>query len=184
MRGMSEVKIATVETDGVEDLVRRPEELDPVVLTEAIRYLQQRLPGAVALTARERQAMGRVANLDPELIDHGLSLGAVWEDMKLLLGASAEEVRGEQDAGRDWEELERTTEAFLEMLRAANLKRRHRIGTIVLDIYSLVGHRLHGDVSARDQHLAPYYERMKSIFLRLRKKKSRKTAKDEEPPEE
>ena len=172
-----EVQLATVGT-AASDVVPL-EEVDLEALTDALRYLQQRIPGLVQLSLRERQSMANAANLDPAIIDRGIELGAAWPGMKKVVGWSAEELRAEREKVRQGEELRRVLLALADTVGATTMKQKHRIGSVILKIYAIVGTALRDPGSAL-AYLRPYYEEMKRVILSVRKKKSRKAAKDQE----
>lgn len=181
-----DVKVATVETDALpvlapaEDLVPVAE-IDVAAVTRALRDLPQRMPDLVQLTTRERQSMANAANLDPAVIDRGLDLCAAWPGMKQVLGSSAEDLRADIDkVGRN-EELRRVLLALADTLGATNLALKHRIGTNILQTYAIVGTGLRNPAPDGYTHLRPYYEEMKRTILRVRRKRSRKRAQDDEP---
>ena len=64
---------------------------------------------------------------------------------------------------------------------AANLKRKHRLGSAILQIYRMLGIYLH-DPHPDDIYLRPYYENMKRAFLRT--KQFRRKKKEAEPAAE
>lgn len=180
-----EVKVEVVDATVIPvllsgELVPR-KEIDPEALVEALRYLQKLIPDAVHLTLREKQSMANAANLDPSIIESGTLLGAAWESLKRVLGTTPEEIRAELDKTRRWDEVDRVLLALRETVHSTNLQRKHRIGTLILNIYAIVGDSLRRRrVSAAYEHLRPYYEQMKAAILGVRKKKSRKKTTPEE----
>lgn len=160
--------VATLDADGGELVARQ--EIDPQALVQALRVLQERIPGAVQLTLREKQSLARAANLDPKVVESGLSLGASWGTMKEVLGWSAEEVRAELETARQWDEVESVLGAIVETVRATNLKRKNRIGVVILQVYGLVGAKLRDRAADGFAHLRPFYEEMKRAILGTRKK--------------
>ncbi|HEY0373124.1 MAG TPA: hypothetical protein VGD79_14060 [Thermoanaerobaculia bacterium] len=160
-------------TEGGELELRR--DVDPQALVKALRVLQERIPDSVNLTLREKQARGRVANLDPEIIENGVRLGSQWGDeMKSLLGQSPDELQTEIEKDRYWDEVEKVWALVGETIHSTNLARKHRIGAMILKIYQLVGGQLSGRApNPRHERLRPDYERMKRSMLASLKKKSR-----------
>ena len=49
----------------------------PAVLIHGFRYLQQRIPGFIQLSAEEKRALIRVASLDPDFIEAGIRAAAL-----------------------------------------------------------------------------------------------------------
>ena len=182
----AEAEVAIVVTDALPALRASGEaallqEVDVEALTAALRYLQQHMPDLVQLSLRERQKKANAANLDPAIIDRGLDLAAAWPNMKNALGVSAAELRADLDrAGRN-EELRQVMLALADTLKATNLALKHRTGTTILQVYAIVGSGLRSRVPDDYSHLRPQYEAMKRAILQVRKKQSRKRAKDAEP---
>jgi hypothetical protein len=183
-----EVAVAAVEATAIlelpsdvpgEELVLR-KDIDPRALVEALRYLQQRIPDAVHLSLREKQSLAHAANLDPAVIESGIRLGSAWDTMKSVLGRTAEEVRAELETARQWDEVDSVLMALRETVHSTNLRRKHRNGRFILQIYSIIGSSLRGRVAAGYEHLRPYYDEMKRAILAVRKKGSRKKT----PPKE
>lgn len=161
--------VATVEAAGGELVPRQ--EIDPQVLVRALRVLQERIPGAVQLTLREKQSLARAAHLDAAVVESGLSLGASWGTMKEVLGRSTEEVREELETARQWDEVESVLAAITETVRSTNLKRKHGIGVLILQVYGIIGAKLRDGAADGYAHLRPFYEEMKRAVLGARKKK-------------
>lgn len=161
--------VATLEGAGGELVPRQ--EIDPQALVQALRVLQERIPDAAHLSLREKQSLARTASLDPAVVESGLHLGASWGTMKEVLGRTTEEVRAELETARQWDEVESVLVAITETVRSTNLKRKHGIGALILQIYGVVGAKLRGRAEAGYAHLRPFYDEMKRAILGTRKKK-------------
>lgn len=155
-----------------------PAQPEPEMLVQALRYLQHRIPGFVQLSLEEEQSMTRAAHLDPEFIDRGISAAGAWRLAETLVGRSAEELRQEANDIRRWDEFERELHVFLKGIAAANLKRKHRLGKAILLIYKNLG--IWMDLDSR---LRPYYEEMKRVYMKRRKKAKRDEPKETTPKE-
>lgn len=182
----NEAKLTAVATDALPVLRAAGEaaplqEVDVEALTMALRQVQERMPDLVQLSLRERQKMANAANLDPAVIDRGLDLAAAWPNMKEALGSSVEDLRADLDRAGRIEELRQVLLALADTLRATNLALKHRAGSTILQLYAIVGTALRSTVPDGYTHLRPQYEEMKRTILRVRKKRSRKRPKDEEP---
>ena len=153
---------------------------EPEMLVEGLRYLQQRIPEFTHLSSQEKRSHARAANLDPEFIEQGLQAAAVWRDTKMVAKRTAEELRQEQEDCRRWDQVIAELRAITDGIEAANLKRKHRLGTAILRIYRMIGIYLRGG-RPEDVHLRPYYENMKRAYLRT--KQFRKRRKKDEPAE-
>jgi hypothetical protein len=98
---------------------------------------------------------------------------------------SGEELRREQEEIGRWDEVIRELRALTDGVEAANVKRKHRLGTAILHIYSILGIYLHRS-RPEDAYMRPYYENMKRAYLRTQQFRRRKTKEEpaEEPPKE
>ena len=151
--------------------------VDPDMLVEGLRYLQQRIPEFTHLTWQEKRSHARAANLDPEFIESGLRAAAVWRDTKKLVDRSADELREEQDETRRWDQVVVELRAITDGIEAANLKRKHRLGIAILMIYRILGINLHRG-RAEDLYMRPYYENMKRAYLKTQQFRKRTKKKE------
>jgi hypothetical protein len=152
---------------------------EPEMLVEGLRYLQRRIPEFTHLTWQEKRSHARAANLDPEFIESGLQAAAMWRDTGIMVQRSAEDLRQEQDEIRRWDEVLVEVRAIADGIEAANLKRKHRLGSAILKIYRILDvyfRRSHPD----DVYMRPYFENMKRAYLRTQQFRKRK--KKEEAP--
>ena len=140
-----------------------PSLVEPEKLVQGLRYLQERIPEFTQLTVQEKRSHARAANLDPEFIESGIHAAVVWPLTKSVVDRSGEELREDREEIRRWDEAIRETRALLEGMEAANVKRKHRLGTAILTLYATLGRRLRRPEEAR---MRPYYENMKRAYLR------------------
>ena len=96
-----------------------------------------------------------------------------------MVERSAVELRQDQDEIRRWDEVVVELRALTAGIEAANLKRKHRLGTAILKIYGIVEAYLRTD-HPNDVYMRPYYENMKRAYLKTRAFRRRK--KKEEGP--
>jgi len=153
----------------------------PEMLVKGLRYLQQRIPEFTHLSVQEKRSHARAANLDPDFIESGLHAACVWRDTKIVVKRSGEELRQEHEEIREWDEVIREMRALTDGIEAANVKRKHRLGKAILQIYRLLGiyfRRSRPD----DAYMRPYYENMKRAYLRTGQ--FRRRNKKEEPTHE
>jgi hypothetical protein len=128
---------------------------------------------------QEKRSYTRAASLDPEFLESGLHAAEVWPDTELVVKRSGEELRREDEEIRDWDKAIFEWRAILDGMEAANLKRKHRLGTAILQIYAMLGINFrHG--TPKHPFMRPYYENMRRAYLRTLG--SRKRKKKEEPP--
>jgi hypothetical protein len=108
-----------------------PALVEPEMLVQGLRLLQERIPGFTQLSVKEKRSHARAANLDPEFLESGLHAAAMWHWTKHFVKRSAEELRQEDDVSRRWDEAIAAWRAILDGLEAANLKRKHRLGRAI-----------------------------------------------------
>ncbi|HEY0158517.1 MAG TPA: hypothetical protein VGF28_14635 [Thermoanaerobaculia bacterium] len=146
---------------------------------EALRDLQQRIPGFTQLSAEEKRAHARVANLDPEFIESGLHAAEAWHNTERLVNRTGEELRGEQEEIHRWDQVVVELRALTDGIEAANLKRKHRLGSTILQIYRLLASQFKRGVP-HDPYMRPYYENMKRASLRTQRFGKRKKREERE----
>jgi hypothetical protein len=175
-----------VATDVLAPVQTTPPSLaEPDMLVKGLRYLQERIPDFTQLSVREKRSHARAANLDPEFVENGLHAACVWRETKTIVKRSGEELRQEQEEIGRWDEVIRELRALTDGVEAANVKRKHRLGTAILNIYSILGIYLHRS-RPEDAYMRPYYENMKRAYLRTQQFRRRKKKEEpaEEPPKE
>lgn len=151
--------------------VATPLPVRPEVLTEGLRYLEERIPGYVHLSVEEERSMIRAAFLDPEFIEGGIEAALNWPLAKKVLGASGPELQNANDVIAHWDETIRKVRAVLEGMEGANLQRRHDLGTKILLLYAILKTTVK---NPERRHLRPYLENMKRAYLKKRKKPAKK----------
>lgn len=167
--------LATVETTP-------PSLVEPEMLVNGLRHLQERIPDFTQLSVQEKRSRVRAANLDPEFVELGLHAARVWRQTQTIVKRTGEELREEQEEIARWDEVIRELRALTAGVEAANVKRKHRLGTAILQIYRMLGISLERSSDPEDAYLRPYYENMKRAYLRTKQFRRRK--KKEEPQKE
>jgi len=167
-----------VSTDPLPAVLRNESPLvDALMLVEGLRQLQQRIPDFTQLSPEEVRSLMRAAYLSAEFREKGLQTAAVWNITKNITGRSGEELRAEEEVIRHWDEVEQEWTVILKGIAAANLKRKHHLGTALLKIYRT----LRVTVRGSDRLLRPYFDAMKEAYLKGRKKPAKTKAPDAEP---
>jgi hypothetical protein len=154
-----------------------PQLVEPEMLLQGLRLLQERLPGFTQLSVKEKRSHARAANLDPEFIEGGLQAAAMWRLTKLYVKRSGEQLRQEDEVSRRWDETIAGWRAILDGLEAANLKRKHHLGRAILQIYRILGIFMRGN-HPEEAYMRPYYENMRRAYQRTQRFRKR-TNKDE-----
>jgi hypothetical protein len=144
--------------------------IDPAELVQELRRLRERIPKFQQLTVRQTRSMTRVAHLNDEFVEAGLVTGGADEHLVAVIGSPVQDFWRERQDAQRWSAVEDELTAMLRGVSAANLKRRHAVGTAVLQIYA-VARQL-----ARQKefhHLLPHIEHMKRVnHIRGRGKKA------------
>ena len=140
--------------------------VDAKSLVAGFRHLQHRVPEYTQLSVDEARSMTRVAHLDPEFIEMGIHAAGAWNEAEAVVGRSGDQLPDEAETIREWDEVERELTVLLKGISAANLKRKHRLGSSILKLYSVLGSMIRHN----DRHLRPYFDEMKRAYLRKRRK--------------
>jgi hypothetical protein len=139
--------------------------VEPEVLIQGLRFLQQRIPGFAQLSIQEERSMARTAYLPVKAIEIGVDCAGLAgaED---LIGMTGEEMQQDTDLSRRWERVSREIGVLKRGIDGANLVRRHRVGLATLDLYAFMKR-----AKKRDTRLRPYVEEMRRTFAEVRKKR-------------
>ena len=153
-----------------------PAPVDPEMLVRGLRYLQARIPELEQLSVPEERSLLRAAHLPAEFVEIGIQTAEAWNEPKVLVGWTGEELRREAAQVQQWDAVERELRVLLEGIASANLRRRHRIGSTVLRIYHLLR-------AGGRPHLRPYLDEMKRAYMRKRSQpRKRKVAPEPDTP--
>lgn len=123
--------------------------------------------------------MLRAASLDPEFRARSIRAAQLYGPAKGVLGMTGEEMRVTNEEAAEWDAAIREMRILLQGMEDGNLKRKHRLGTAILKLYSVLSISVDGP-NAPHADLKPYFDDMKRAYLRWRRKSSRK-AQDKEP---
>lgn len=158
-----------------------PSLAEPAMLVKGLRYLQQRIPEFTHLSVQEKRSHARAASLDPEFVGAGLHAACVWRDTEIFVKRSGDELRQDHEEIRQWDEVIVELRALIDGIEAANVKRKHSLGSSILMIYRILGACLRRS-RPEDAYMRPYYENMKRAYMRTQQFRRRK--KKEQPAEE
>lgn len=166
----------TVTTPVASDLLTAVQ-IEPHMLVQGVRYLQQRIPEFTQLSVQEKRSHARAANLDPEFIEAGLHAASVWRETEIFVKRSGEELRQEDEEIRRWDKVVLELRALTDGIEAANVKRKHRLGKAILLIYRILGAYFQRS-RQEDAYMRPYFETMKRAYLRTQQFRRRKKKKE------
>ena len=180
---MSEKEDSNASADAGGEIVPVPDVLAPVAVAPApvppemivsgMQQLQERIPGFVQLSLKERRSMVRTAHLDPEFIKAGIHAAAMWDKTPVMLHRTAEEMREAEEDIRRWDDAIRSFTAILQGMTSANLTRKHRLGHDILRLYEILG-ILMTRPGREEALLRPYYEEMQRLYKEFAKPKQKK----------
>jgi hypothetical protein len=109
--------------------------ISPEDLVAELRRLRARIPEFGAVTRQEHRTMVRVAHLDPEFVEAGMgALNANPEAAVAVIGPKEDTSTLQHDLLR-WTLAQSELEGITAGVAGANLRRRHRIGKLVLVAY-------------------------------------------------
>ncbi len=154
-------------------VTKAPAPVPPEMIVTGMQHLQERIPGFVQLSVKEKRSMARAAHLDPEFVRAGIHAASVWDQTPVVLRRSAEDLRQEEEDIRRWEDAIRSFSAILEGMVSANLTRKNHLGRDILTLYNILG-TLMSHPSREASMLRPYYEEMKRIYKEFAKPKKKK----------
>ncbi|HEX6097286.1 MAG TPA: hypothetical protein VF432_13235 [Thermoanaerobaculia bacterium] len=165
------------------ELATRDEALPPVIpepatLIRGFRLLAERIPGFRHLSPSETRSMIRASELDPEMIAAGIVAADVWEGAQRWMHMTSAELRELDTAIRESDEVIREMKILLEGMIGANRVRKHRRGKAILSLYKGLELSLGGPRRESDNLLQPYFDNMRSAYMKNRK---RRKAKGETP---
>jgi hypothetical protein len=134
--------------------------IDPAELVEELRRLRARIPKFEQLTTRQTRSLTRVAHLNAEFVQAGLNTGGADPRLPKVAGAPIEDLWQQRDDAGRWTAVEEELTSMLRGVSAANLRRRHSVGTAVLRIYAVVRQLVR---EKEGQHLLPHLAEMKRV---------------------
>lgn len=149
--------------------------IEPSELVEELRRLRARIPRFQQLTIRQKRSMTRVAHLNSEFVEAALVAGGADPHLTEAIGAPVEDFWQERNDAQRWTAVEDELLSMLRGVSAANLKRRHAVGSAVLQIYAVVRNLVR---RKEFQHLLPHLTEMKRVnHIRGKGRKSADNAK-------
>jgi hypothetical protein len=164
-------EVPTVDMDtalAIADDVLAPAPFSPETLVQALRLLQERIPGFDQMSVEEARSLLRVATLDPEFIAAGIEAACAMHDAKSILRYSGEEMREISERAARYDELQREFQRMADGVGAASLKLKHQLGRTSLLLYTVLRQSLREPNSPR-RHLRPHYEAMQRAYMKKRK---------------
>lgn len=132
--------------------------ISPEDLVHELRRLRARIPLFGAVKREEHRTMVRVAHLDPEFVEAGMGALNANPDAAAAVLHGNEETGDLQNDLLRWTLAQGELEAMTAGVAGANLRRRHRIGKLVLVTYGMFRNLIR---KPEWKHLLPWVELMK-----------------------
>jgi hypothetical protein len=109
----------------------------PESMVEQLRALRQQVPSYSQLTTSESRSLRIAAGADPAFVHASINAVGASPGVEAALGITSEALRVEADEAVRWTAVEDELRAMLKGVTAANLTRRHRLGTFALQAYGI-----------------------------------------------
>lgn len=165
-----------METNGNTTIDPVPTAITPEDLVAQLRAYRERIPDYGQLTTTASRQRHRVAFLKTGFVVASINAAGASDTVQSALGQTPAEMQQQQSEIVRWTAVEDELRAMLKGVVAANLVRRHRLGTAALQTYSisrnLVRQPEHAD-------LLPHVQEMQRLSKR---RKAEKKTPDQMPP--
>jgi hypothetical protein len=145
----------------VNELVKSLEApLTPEAIVELLRTIRQQIPEYSQLTLAEAAAKRSAARVDPHFVDASIHATDASPSVQGALKRTPDSLRTEVADSVRWEVVENEMKATLQGVSAANLIRRHRIGVVALQTYTISRQLVR---TPDHQDLLPHVQEMKRL---------------------
>lgn len=134
---------------------------DPATLVAQIRAIRSVIPDYTQLaTPAKRSLLPIASGTDPEFVQAAINSVGASDNVQQCLGRTPDDLRQETVDAQSWTAVEDEARALFKGIAAANLVRRHRIGTTALAVYA-IARRLAKQPEHAD--LLPHVKTMKRL---------------------
>jgi hypothetical protein len=114
-----------------------PVPISPDVLISQLRVLRDQIPGYQHLPVLDAKSIRRVAHVDVDFMQASFNAIGASDPMQAALQRSADDLRQELDVAGRWTQVADELRTMLQGVEGANLDRRHRLGLVALQAYSI-----------------------------------------------
>jgi hypothetical protein len=111
--------------------------LTPDAMVAQLRAMRQQIPNYSQLTPAQTRQIAAAGSVPPEMIVAASNAIGESPAVQGAVGVTIEQIRQETSDANAWATLEEELTAMLRGVTAANRIRRHRLGTIALQTYSI-----------------------------------------------
>ena len=128
---------AVVESKGAVAAPTEPVPISPDALIEQLRVLRDQIPGYQHLPLLDAASIRRVAHVDVDFMQASFNAIGASDIVQVAVQRTPDDLRQELDVAGRWTQVADELRAMLEGVEAANLDRRHRLGLVALQAYSI-----------------------------------------------
>jgi hypothetical protein len=114
-----------------------PEPLPPETIIERLREIRAGLAGFQQLPLTVRKSMRTLANASPAFVQAAINTLGAAPEVVTIVRSTADELQQLVADAASWSAVEDEMRAVLAGVAAANLTRRHRIGTLAVQTYAV-----------------------------------------------
>jgi hypothetical protein len=111
--------------------------ITPVELIDLLRTARARIPGYQQLPTLSAASLRSLAHVDPDFMQASFNAIDASIPMQSALTRTGDDLRQELDDSGRWTQVEDELSSMLQGVASANLDRRHRLGLVALQAYSI-----------------------------------------------
>ena len=134
--------------------------ITPEELVAQLRAYRERIPDYGQLTIPAAQQRRRAASLNTGFVISTINAAGASETVQAAIGQTPADLQSQQSDIVRWSAVEDELRAMLKGVAAANLVRRHRLGTVALQTYSISRNLVR---SPQHADLLPHVQEMKRL---------------------
>ena len=146
--------------------------LTPEVVVEQLRAIRAQMADATPITPAQRRVMRWIAGTDHEVVQSTINMIDFSAPVQQALSRPAAGVRDLQQDSARWSAVEDELRSLLQAVAGANYTRRHQLGLITAQAYS-IGTQLVRDPANAD--LLPHVREIKKLRALARRRKPAQT---------
>jgi hypothetical protein len=109
----------------------------PDEMLEMLRLMQAQIPQYTQLPPADEKSLRRVAHVNPDWIQHAINAAGASPTLQGAIGITDQELRAESQDIANWSSVEAELEATMKGIHSATIVRKHRLGLVALQIYTI-----------------------------------------------
>lgn len=114
-----------------------PVPISPDALITQLRVLRDQIPGYQHLPVLDAKSIRRVAHVDTDFMQASFNAIGASDLVQVPVERTPEDLRQELDVAGRWTQVADELRTMLQGVEGANLDRRHRLGLVALQAYSI-----------------------------------------------